>query len=264
MVNDLLHRNGHLIIDGKRIEAVWHGPRPGEAPTLVFLHEGLGCVAMWRDFPAALARETGCGALVYSRLGYGRSDPCILPRPLRFMHEEGLAILPRLLQAAEVRDCVIIGHSDGGSIGIIYAGGTPAPRLRGLITEAAHVFCEDLSLRSIERARESYLNGTLRQGLERYHGKNTDYAFWGWNGAWLHPDFRQWNIESYLPGIRVPMLAIQGENDQYGTPAQVEAIARGAPQAEPLMLPDCGHSPHRDQEMMAIQAMTGFIARLLQ
>lgn len=248
----------YLTVAGKRLEVAWHGPTPGEAPTLVFLHEGLGCVAMWRDFPAELAAATGCGALVYSRLGYGRSDPCSLPRPVRYMHDEGLHVLPELLDVAGIRECILIGHSDGGSIAIVYAGGTPATPLRGLITEAAHVFCEPLTLRSIREAKLAYTEGGLRGKLQKHHGQNTDCAFWGWNGAWLDPEFEHWNLEEYLPRIEVPTLAIQGEDDPYGTPAQVEAIARQSG-AEVLMLPACGHCPHRDQHDTTLRAMRDFV-----
>ncbi len=253
----------YIEIDGKRLETEWHGPPPSEALTLVFLHEGLGCVAMWRDFPARLAEATGCGALVFSRLGYGRSDACSLPRPISFMHEEGLNVMPAFLDAAGIKACILIGHSDGGSIGIIYAGGTPALPLKGLITEAAHVFCEDLSVKSIREAKDQYLNGDLREKLAKYHGDNVDCAFWGWNGAWLDPDFMHWNLEEFLPGIKVPMLAIQGEQDQYGTPAQLEAIARQAGvKTEALMLPDCAHAPHAEQTEATFQAMQEFILKI--
>lgn len=140
-MNSATKQTEYISIDGKRLETVWHGPSPRDAPTLVFLHEGLGCVTMWGDFPARMAAATGCGAFVYSRLGYGNSDPCVLPRPIRFMHDEGRDVLPRVLDVAGIRECILIGHSDGGSIAIIYAGGTKAIPLRGLITEAAHVFC---------------------------------------------------------------------------------------------------------------------------
>ena len=152
----------YISIDGKRLETVWHGPSPRDAPTLVFLHEGLGCVTMWGDFPAKMAAATGCGAFVYSRLGYGNSDPCVLPRPIEFMHHEGLEVLPRVLDAAGICECILIGHSDGGSIAIIYAGGTKAIPLRGLITEAAHVFCENITVHAIRNAREKYTKGGLR------------------------------------------------------------------------------------------------------
>lgn len=255
--------NEFIKIDGKRLEIKWHGPPPSEALTLVFLHEGLGCADMWRDFPARLAAATGCGAMVYSRLGYGRSDACTLPRPVSFMHHEGLKVLPELLETAGIKTCVLIGHSDGGSISIVYAGGTPARPLKGLITEAAHVFCEELSVQSICEAKERYLNGDLRKKLAKYHGDNVDCAFWGWNGVWLDPDFMQWNLEEFLPGIKVPMLAIQGKEDQYGTPAQLEAIAKQAGGGiKPLILPDCAHVPHIDQTEATFQAMQDFILKI--
>ena len=259
-------KTGHayLTVDGRRLETFWHGPSPKVAPTLVFLHEGLGCAEMWRDFPAKLADATGCGALVYSRLGYGRSEPCHLPRPVRFMHDEALSVLPRLLAAAEIQECILVGHSDGGSIAIIYAGGTTAPQLKGLITEAAHVFCEEVTLASIRRANSAYERGDLRRRLTRFHGSNTHCAFRGWNDTWLHPDFVHWNLEEYLPAITVPMLVIQGEDDEYGSRRQVEMIARQAgAETQIMMLAECGHSPHRDQEKLVLEAMQAYIASKL-
>ena len=250
----------YIILDNKRIEVAWFGPSPREAPTIVFLHEGLGCVSMWRDFPEKLSAATGCGALVYSRLGYGGSDPCRLPRSIRFMFHEGLVVLPRLLEAAGIGESIIIGHSDGGSIAIIYAGGGVASGLRGLITEAAHVFCERVTLDSIRKAMQAYVNGDLREKLEKYHGRNVGCAFWGWNDTWLHPDFVYWNIERYLPQIIVPTLIIQGQEDEYGTPLQADAIYQQAGgESELLMLPNCGHAPHIQQEMPTLEAMTRFI-----
>ncbi len=169
-----------LNVNGKRMEVAWHGPPPSEAPTLVFLHEGLGCVSMWRDFPQKLAAATGCGALVYNRFGHGRSAACDLPRPIEFMHAEGLQVLPELLDVAGVHDCILVGHSDGGSIALIYAGGTPAVPLRGLITEAPHIFREDVCERAIRDVTEVYRTGDLRQRLQKYHAENVDCAFWGW------------------------------------------------------------------------------------
>ena len=254
----------NLLVNGKRLEIAWHGASPEDAPTLVFLHEGLGCLGMWGDFPSKLAAATGCGALVYSRLGYGKSDSSILPRPIRYMHDEGMEVLPQLLEIAGIRDCILIGHSDGGSIAIIYAGGTKAIPLRGLITEAAHVFCEDISIRSIRQARKMYLKGDLSPKLEKHHGGNMDNAFWGWNDVWLHPDFRNWNIEEYLSEVKVPMLVIQGENDNYGTQAQVEAISRQVPTlVEAVMVPDCGHAPHKEQKTVVLEAMIAYISHVL-
>ena len=257
---DANSRSELLTVASGRLEACWYGPSPRQAPTLVFLHEGLGCVEMWRDFPAKLAQATGWGALVYSRLGYGRSDPCRLPRPVQFMHDEALKVLPKLLTAAGVTECVLVGHSDGGSIAIIYAGGTPALPLRGLITEAAHVFCEERTLASIRKAKDAYENGDLRSRLTRYHRSNTHCAFWGWNRAWLHPDFVHWNLEAYLPKITVPVLAIQGENDEYGTRRQLDAIDRQAGAGcRIMMLSECGHSPHKDREEVVLKTMSAYI-----
>lgn len=256
----------HLTVNGTRLEVVWHGAPPEDAPTLVFLHEGLGCAVLWRDVPAKLAEATGCGALVYSRLGYGASDSCTLPRPISYMHDEALEVLPELLRVAGIRECILIGHSDGGSIALIYAGGTPATLLRGVITEAAHLFCEDISVQSIQKIESLYLkDGELRGKLAKYHGENVDCAFWGWNQAWLHPDFREWNIEEYLPHIKVPLLAIQGAEDQYGTAAQLDAIAdQTGDRTEVLMLPDCGHTPHKQQKEATFDAMVTFIQDILQ
>ncbi|MBT8356821.1 MAG: alpha/beta hydrolase [Deltaproteobacteria bacterium] len=255
----------YLTVRGRNLEIVWHGPGPNEAPTLIFLHEGLGCVDMWRDFPAKLAEITGCGSLVYSRLGYGRSDPCDLPRPTRYMHDEGLEVLPELIKAAHIRECILIGHSDGGSIALIYAGGTPAIPLRGMITEAAHVYCESINIQSIRQAKEEYLKGNLAEKLKKYHGANTECAFRGWNEAWLHPDFLSWNIEEYLPGINAPILIIQGEDDNYGTIAQVETIAeKTSGISEIRMLTECGHSPHKDRGDTVLEVMQRFIKKILK
>jgi len=252
----------YLEVFGNRLELYWHGPPPEEAPTLVFLHEGLGCVEMWRDFPAKLAEATGCGAMVYSRLGYGRSDPCELPRPVRFMHHEGLTVLPKILEVTGIRDCILVGHSDGGSIAIVYTGGTQAAPVRGLVTEAAHVFCEDMTVRSIEAAKTAYEKTDLRQRLMKYHGPNTDCAFWGWNGVWLDPDFMNWNLEEYLPGIMQGLM--WRAYDEYGTLAQVEAISRQAgADTEVKILTDCGHSPHKDQTEKTFEAMKAFIIKIL-
>lgn len=250
-----------VVAGGRRIEFAWHGPGPGDAPTLVFLHDGIGCIATWRDFPAALARETGCGALVYSRAGYGGSDPVALPRPLTYMHDEGFAGLPEILDATGVRKAFLVGHSDGGSIALIHSSTPRAiPRVRGLLLEAPHVFCEDATVRAIEKARDEYVSGDLRARLERHHGGNVDCAFWGWNLAWLNPGFREWNIEKYLPAVTVPVLVVQGLDDPYGTLRQVEAIERqcGGP-VRRLVLDRCGHSPHRDQRERTFSDMAAFV-----
>ena len=249
----------HLLAGGRRLEYAWHGPPPDAAPTLVFLHEGLGSVSTWRDFPKRLAEATGCGALVYSRAGYGGSDPVPLPRPIRFMHDEA-RVLPEVLDAAAVREAVLVGHSDGASIALIHAGSGPSPRVRGLALEAPHVFVEDVTVRSIEKAAVHYETATLRRALERHHGTNVDVAFQGWNRAWLDPAFRSWNVEEFLPAIRVPVLVVQGEQDEYGTLRQLDAIEAGcAGPVRRLVLADCGHAPHRDQPDETLTAMATFV-----
>jgi pimeloyl-ACP methyl ester carboxylesterase len=249
-----------LKAGGHQLEYTWHGQHPDKAPTMVFLHEGLGSVSTWRDFPSQVAEITGCGALVYSRVGYGNSDPITQPRPVSFMHTEALVTLPEVLDFARVREAILIGHSDGGSIALIYAGGIKDARLRGLILEAPHVFVEDLGVESIARAADDYESGQLKQALERHHGSNADCAFWGWNRVWLDPEFRSWNIEEYLPGISVPVLVIQGEEDEYGTLKQVAAIERGCKgTVQSLILTDCGHSPHRERPQETLKAITAFI-----
>lgn len=254
-----------LTINNQKLEFVWHGPAPDEFPTLVFLHEGLGCVAMWRDFPARLAAATGCGALVYSRAGYGASSACSLPRPVSYMHDEALDVLPLVLQQLGIQRTILVGHSDGGSIALIYAGSQHAqrpPELLGVITEAAHVLCEAISVQSIHAIRQLYDEEDLRQRLAKYHGDNVDCAFFGWNDAWQHPDFWHWNLEAYLLNIQAPLLVIQGEDDEYGTLAQVETIVRHT-NAQQLLLPECGHTPHRAQEEATLAAMTQFVQRCL-
>ena len=219
-------------------------------------------MALWRDFPARLVQLTGCGVLVYSRLGYGGSDPCLLPRPIDFMHHEGLRVLAEVIRQTGTRDHLLVGHSDGGSIALIHAGGNPCPGLKGVVTLAAHVFCEDLTRQAIQAARERYLNGDLKARLAPYHGENTDCAFWGWNDVWLDPDFKHWNIETFLPTIRVPVLAIQGGNDPYGTAAQIDSIKRRSGSGvTDVMIPDCGHAPHLEKSDAALAAISDFITR---
>lgn len=257
---------GFLEVGGVRLEYRWTGPLPpsaDHAPTLVFLHEGLGSVSLWKDFPDRLAERTGCGALVYSRAGYGKSDPVPLPRPVHFMHDEA-AILPRVLEAAGVRESFLVGHSDGASIALIHAGRDRPAGLRGLILEAPHVFTEPSGLESIAKIADVYRNTDLREKLARHHGANVDVAFWGWNGVWLDPHFRAWNLEEFLPGIQVPILILQGDRDEYGTWKQVEAIERqsGGP-VESMLIENCGHSPHRDQPEVALAAMAEWLKRTI-
>lgn len=233
------------------------------SPVLVFLHEGLGSAVQWRDFPARVGKATGLAALAYSRVGYGRSAPVDLPRPLTYMQDEARDALPRLLDALAVESAILIGHSDGGSIALVHAAldaREKRGRIRAVVTEAPHVFVEDVSVASIAKAREAFETGDLRDKLARYHGTNVDGAFRGWNDAWLEPAFRSWNIEQYLPSITAPVLVIQGEDDPYGTRAQVDAVARGAGgRVETLMLPGCGHAPHRDRPEATEAAIVSFV-----
>jgi pimeloyl-ACP methyl ester carboxylesterase len=255
---------GFLDVGGARLEYRWIAPAVPGRPAVVLLHEGLGCASLWRDFPDRVAAATGCGALVYSRAGYGRSSPVPLPRPLRYMHDEALDVLPRVLDAAGLDEVALLGHSDGASIALIHAGAAEgARRVRGVVAEAPHVFCEPISVASIRAAREAYERGELRERLARHHGENVDVAFRGWNGAWLDPGFARWNIERHLPGISAPVLVIQGLDDQYGTEAQCRSVEAwcGGP-TEVVTLRECGHSPHRDQPEATLAAVARFVARL--
>ncbi len=245
-----------------QLEILWAGPDPGLPPALVFLHEGLGSATLWRDVPAMVADRTGHRALTYSRQGYGASDPVPLPRPVTFMHDEARGPLPRLLDALGLDRPILVGHSDGGSIALIFAATWPE-RVAGLVLEAPHVFVEDCSVDSIARMKEVYETTDLKTRLARYHGENTECAFRGWNDVWLTPAFRAWSIEDLLPHVTCPVLVIQGEQDEYGTVAQVEAIARQvAGPVDTRLLSNCGHSPHRDQREATVEAMAEFIARV--
>jgi len=242
------------------IESLWIGTPAPHA--LVFLHEGLGSVAQWRDTPAAIARATGLPAFVYSRRGYGRSAPVSVPRPLSYMHDEAAA-LPAIFGDAGITEPILIGHSDGASIAIIAAGeGHVAPR--ALVVIAPHVFVEDVSVASIAAARDAYEHGDLRERLAKYHA-DVDGAFWGWNRAWLDPGFRSWNLEAYLRRIEVPTLIVQGTADQYGTLAQVRAIERHlAGPVETLLVEGAGHAPFRDAPAEVVARIADFVLRAEQ
>jgi pimeloyl-ACP methyl ester carboxylesterase len=244
------------------LEARWIGPPADRAPTVVFLHEGLGSATLWRDFPDRVAAATGCGALVYSRRGYGASPPLAGPHSVRFMHEEALTAVPAVLARFGIENPILFGHSDGASIALIYAGAGLGP-VRGMILEAPHVFVEPVCLESIGRLAAAYETTDLGRRLARHHGANTDPMFRAWVDVWLRPEFRSWNIEEYLPAIEAPLLVVQGEDDEYGTLAQVEAVlgqVRGP--AGSLVLPDCGHSPHRDRPEAVLEAAARFIQRV--
>ena len=246
----------------RRIEVQQIDVRSG-GPTIVLLHEGLGSIAMWKDFPGRLAHACNANVVVYSRYGYGQSDPLDAPRRPDFMHVEAQQALPELLDRLEVDAPILVGHSDGGSIALLYAAhaARQGRSLPGIVVMAPHVLVEDISLSSISVARTAYLQGDLRARLERYHA-DVDSAFWGWNDIWLAPAFRDWNIEDCLPDIRCPILAVQGEDDEYGTMDQIERIGRGAPDVDSLRLEDCRHSPHRDQPDVVLAAITQFVDRL--
>lgn len=257
-------RRGTMRIGGAELEYAWFGPQPGERPTLVLLHEGLGCVAMWRGFPQALSEATGCGVLVYSRQGYGGSSPVPLPRPLSYMHDEAFNVVGRILDDRNITRAILVGHSDGASIAAIYAGGVADARVRALVLMAPHFFVEDVSVESIAEARTAYETGDLRARLERHHGANVDCAFRGWNEAWLDPGFRAWDITEYLPSIRVPVLIVQGESDEYGTTAQPRAAEQECMcPVEVALLPDCGHAPFRDQSEKTLAAVAGFVTHVI-
>jgi pimeloyl-ACP methyl ester carboxylesterase len=257
---EIVQEGERVRLEYRRIEAA-----DAAAPLLVFLHEGLGSLSAWRDFPDRLCAAAGLRGLVYSRAGYGGSTPRPHARRWRpdFMHIQAHEALPALLAALRVdverAPPWLFGHSDGASIALLHAGAFPR-NVAGVIAVAPHVFVEDLSVRSIERARDLYRTTDLRERLARHHA-DVDSAFWGWNDIWLDPAFRGWNIEAALPAIRCAVLAVQGHDDEYGTMAQIDRIAAGVPQAELLKLDRCGHAVHRDQPQALLEATTGFIAR---
>jgi len=261
-----------MNVQGRNLEVQRISGSNPLAPELVFLHEGLGSISHWKDFPARVAAVTGCPVMVYSRYGCGNSDPLTEPRAVTYMHDEALRSLPALLGQLQIENPILIGHSDGASIALIYAGapagapdGTAAgahKSVRGLVLLAPHVFVEDLSVASIAAAKTNFETTNLPEKLARHH-RDAASTFWGWNNIWLDPAFRNWNIEEYLPRITCPILAIQGLDDQYGTMAQVDAIARqsGGP-VEILPLAECRHSPQRDQPEAVLAAITSFVKQI--
>jgi pimeloyl-ACP methyl ester carboxylesterase len=253
---------GEVVADGKRLEAVAYGPPPDQARTIVMLHEGLGCIALWRDFPAKLAAATGHGVFAYSRAGYGGSDRVDLPRPLDYMSGEAQFSLPAVLAAIGLEHGILLGHSDGASIAALYAGEHADERINGLILMAPHLFTEAMGLAAIEESRRAYETGDLRRKLAKYHA-DVDCAFRGWNDAWLDPAFKAWNIEGAVGRWRVPALLIQGADDQYGTLKQIRAIeARSAAPVTSRVLEACRHSPQIDQPEATLDAIVGFCANI--
>ena len=257
---ELQQHFGEIEVAGKLLETLSIEPTAAFSETIVMLHEGLGSIASWKDFPLRLAARTGCRVLAYSRYGHGSSDKLAEKRPADFMHHEGEVVLPELLDKLKLEQPILLGHSDGGSIALIFAGRYPG-RARALILEAPHVFVEDLSVASIVAAKVAYQTTNLRNKLGIYHD-DVDATFWGWNDIWLDPRFRSWNIESYLESICCPILCIQGEQDEYGTRAQVDAIRARVAETEIVMLPDCAHSPHRDQSEATLAKMAEFVASM--
>lgn len=231
---------------------------PSDAPALVLLHEGLGSVGLWRGFPEALAQATGRRTIAFSRYGHGRSDPPPSPRTPGFMHQEALEVLPRLLQALSVEDPVLVGHSDGASIALIHAAEHPA---RAVVAMAPHVFVEEMALVEIRRARRAYEQEGLRERMARHH-RDPDAAFYGWNDVWLDPAFAAWDISESVARVQCPLLLIQGERDQYGTMAQLDAIeglARGPIERVHL---DCRHAPHLERPEETLAAVAGYVTGL--
>ncbi len=257
-----------VVVDGRalqiEVEDIVPAGVAATAPRLVFLHEGLGSVSLWRDWPARLCAAAGMRGLVWSRPGYGRSTPRAPDErwPVTFMHHQAQAVLPALLERLEVDPVAqppwLFGHSDGGSIALIHAASFPA-RVAGVVAVAPHLFVEAVSVASIAKTRTAYLDTDLRARLARHHA-DVDSAFFGWNDIWLDPAFASWNIEALLPAITCPVLAVQGVDDEYGTMAQIDAIPRLVPGARTVALERCGHSPHRDQPDALERAVVAFLA----
>jgi len=255
---------GFLDFGDKRLEYRMIGTRPDAAPTLVLLHEGLGSAAVWGTFADELAAVTGAGVFAYSRAGYGRSSPSKLPRPVSFMYDEATGVLPRVLEAIDFRRGILVGHSDGASIAAIYAGTIEDHRVRGLALIAPHFFTEEMGLAEIARAKESFAAGPLRAKLARMHA-DPDNAFHNWCDPWLDPQFRKLDLTDALAHIRVPILVVQGEDDQYGTTRQIEVAQQACYcPVEVALLPNTRHAPHREARQETLQAVAEFCNRLLR
>jgi pimeloyl-ACP methyl ester carboxylesterase len=255
---------GFLDLPPLRLDYRMIGPRPDAAPTIVMLHEGLGSVGLWGEFPDKIAAATGAGVFAYSRAGYGHSTGAKLPRSTSFMDEEARDVLPRVLTAIGFRRGFLLGHSDGASIATIYAGSVQDHRVRGVVLIAPHFFTEEMGLAEIRRARKSFDSGALRERLKSYHA-DVDAAFHSWNGPWLHPDFQKWDITDALGYIRVPILIVQGENDQYGTLKQIEVARQECfCPVETVVLPGIRHIPYREAPEATLEAVAAFINRLLR
>ena len=250
----------HLVVAGRRLEYVDHPAHRSGLPAILMLHEGLGCVAMWRHFPERLAGATGCRVIAWSRAGYGHSAPSGEPRTADYMHREALEALPALLAELRIEHPLLFGHSDGASIALIFAGAYPEVPL-GVVAMAPHEFVEDVTLAGIFAAKTAWTATDLAPRLGRYHADSAR-VFGEWNETWLAPGFREWNIEDYLPKIRCPVVAIQGEDDEYATMRQIDVIAEQVPDTMLLKLSHCGHSPHRDQAVLVLWATDTLVRRI--
>ena len=258
-----LSPSGFLRIGDSDLEYRMIGPVPDAAPTIVMLHEGLGSAALWGDFPDRLQEATGAGVFVYSRAGYGNSSPVALPRPIDYMHREALDVLPKLLAQIGFRRGILVGHSDGASIAAIYAGGVQDHRIRAIALIAPHFIVEDISVTSIAEIKTAYETTNLREKLARWH-RDVDNAFYGWNGAWLDPEFRNWDISEYLAYIRVPVAIVQGADDQYGTIRQVEIAQEECYCPVDVTILEAGHSPHREAPGATLNAISDFANAVLR
>jgi pimeloyl-ACP methyl ester carboxylesterase len=255
--------SGFLRIGDDDLEYRMIGPMPDAAPTIVMLHEGLGSAALWGDFPDRLQEATGAGVFVYSRAGYGASSPVALPRPIDYMHREALDVLPKLLAAIGFQRGILVGHSDGASISAIYAGGVQDHRVRAIALIAPHFIVEDISVTSIAAIKTAYETTSLREKLARWH-THVDNAFYGWNGAWLDPEFRSWDISEYLAYVRVPVAIIQGADDRYGTIRQVEIAREECYCPVDVTILEAGHSPHREAPGATLNAISDFANAVLR
>jgi pimeloyl-ACP methyl ester carboxylesterase len=274
--------NFFFTVQGKKLEVQRLTSNDRGKPTIVFLHEGLGSVSAWRDFPAKIVERTGCSAVVYSRYGYGNSEPLSEPRNSHYLHDEALHALPELLTKLSIENPILLGHSDGASIALIFAGANSAGanrveakgsgangnragasrRVRGLIVIAPHVFVEHASVTGVAATKVAFETTDFAEKLAKHH-RDTASAFLGWSNIVLNPDFHSWNIEEYVSRITCPVLAVQGVEDEYATLAHLDAISRLVPATvERLHLSNCGHSPHREQPEELLNAVAGFILTL--
>ena len=258
-----LSASGFLTIGASDLEYRMIGPSPADAPTILMLHEGLGSAGLWGDFPQQLQAATGAGIFLYSRAGYGASTPVKLPRPIDYMHVEALDVLPKLLDQIGFRRGLLLGHSDGASIATIYAGSHQDHRVEGVAMIAPHFIVEDISVTSIAKIKQAYETSGLKAKLQRWHN-DVDNAFYGWNGAWLDPKFRNWDISDYLAYIRVPVAILQGVDDEYGTMRQVEIAQEECYcPVDVTVIPGAGHAPHREAPGVTLDAVRDFANAVL-